>query len=63
MSLLRILKHNQALFKGEDVIAFFAKEGEEVNDFSTFEAIEFEGDILKIEHTWDIFSKNGEAIA
>ncbi len=57
------LSHNQALFKGEDVIAFFAKEGEEVNDFSTFEAIEFEGDILKIEHTWDIFAKNGEAIA
>ena len=56
------LKHNQALFKGEDVIAFFAKEGEEVKDFSTFEAIEFTGDILTIEHTWDIFSKNGEAI-
>ena len=56
------LKHNQALFKGEDVIAFFAKEGEEVKDFSKFEAVEFEGDILKIEHTWDIFSKNGEAI-
>ncbi|EDP70218.1 adenylosuccinate lyase [Flavobacteriales bacterium ALC-1] len=57
------LNYNQALFKGEDVIAFYAKEGEEVNDFSTFEAIEFEGDILAIEHTWDIFSKNGEAIA
>ncbi|MDB9782056.1 GlmU family protein [Winogradskyella sp.] len=57
------LKHNQALFKGEDVIAFFAKEGEEVTDFSTFEAIEFKGAILSIEHTWDIFSKNGEAIA
>ncbi|WP_369994037.1 putative sugar nucleotidyl transferase [Winogradskyella sp.] len=56
------LKHNQALFKGEDVIAFFTKEGEEVHDFSTFEAIEFQGEILKIEHTWDIFSKNGEAI-
>jgi len=56
------LKHNQALFKGEDVIAFFAKEGEEVKDFSTFEAVEFTGDTLTIEHTWDIFSKNGEAI-
>ena len=56
------LKHNQALFKGEDVIAFFAKEGEEVHDFSKFEAIEVQGDIVKIEHTWDIFSKNGEAI-
>jgi len=56
------LKHNQALFKDEDVVAFFAKEGEEVNDFSNFEAVEFQGDILKIENTWDIFSKNGEAI-
>jgi UDP-N-acetylglucosamine diphosphorylase/glucosamine-1-phosphate N-acetyltransferase len=56
------LKHNQALFKGEDVIAFFAKEGEEVKDFSMFEAVEFTGDTLTIEHTWDIFSKNGDAI-
>ncbi|WP_299364290.1 putative sugar nucleotidyl transferase [Winogradskyella sp.] len=56
------LKHNEALFKGEDVIAFFAKEGEEVNDFSKFEALEFRGEILKIENTWDIFSRNGDAI-
>jgi UDP-N-acetylglucosamine diphosphorylase/glucosamine-1-phosphate N-acetyltransferase len=56
------LKYNQALFKGEDVIAFYAKEGEEVKDFSSFEAIEYEGESIKVEHTWDIFSKNGEAI-
>jgi UDP-N-acetylglucosamine diphosphorylase/glucosamine-1-phosphate N-acetyltransferase len=63
VEVVKNLNYNQALFKGEDVIAFFAKEGEEVSDFLTFEAIEFEGEILKIEHTWDIFSKNGEAIA
>ncbi|MDG4716620.1 GlmU family protein [Winogradskyella marincola] len=62
VELVKNLNHNQALFKDEDVIAFFAKEGEEVNDFSNFEAIEFDGDILKIENTWDIFSKNGGAI-
>ncbi|WP_138434285.1 GlmU family protein [Winogradskyella algicola] len=62
VEVIKNLSDNQALFKGEDVIAFFAKEGEEVNDFSNFEAIEFEGDILKIENTWDIFSKNGDAI-
>jgi UDP-N-acetylglucosamine diphosphorylase/glucosamine-1-phosphate N-acetyltransferase len=62
VALVKNLSHNQALFKDEDVIAFFAKEGEEVTDFSAFEAIDFEGDIIKIEHTWDIFSKNGEAI-
>ncbi|MCA0132216.1 GlmU family protein [Winogradskyella alexanderae] len=56
------LSHNQALFKGEDVIAFFAKEGEEVEDFSSFEAIDYDDDIIKIEHTWDIFAKNGDAI-
>ncbi|WP_370391330.1 GlmU family protein [uncultured Winogradskyella sp.] len=62
VQIIKDLKANQAVFKDEDVIAFFVKEGEEVSDFSNFEAIEFEGEILKIEHTWDIFSKNGEAI-
>ncbi|MTE27477.1 GlmU family protein [Winogradskyella ouciana] len=62
VEMVKNLSHNQAVFKGENVIAFFAKEGEEVTDFSTFEAVEFAGDIIKIEHTWDIFSKNGEAI-
>jgi UDP-N-acetylglucosamine diphosphorylase/glucosamine-1-phosphate N-acetyltransferase len=60
---IKNLKHNQAIFKDEDVIAFFVKEGEEVSDFSKFEAVEFQGEILKIEYTWDIFSKNGAAIA
>ncbi|WP_299100739.1 GlmU family protein [uncultured Winogradskyella sp.] len=63
VEIVKNLKHNQALFKDEDVIAFFAKEGEEHADFSTFEAIELQNDILKIEHTWDIFSKNGDAIS
>jgi hypothetical protein len=62
VQIIKDLKANQAVFKDEDVIAFFVKEGEEVSDFSNFEAIEFDGEILKIEHTWDIFSKNGEAI-
>jgi UDP-N-acetylglucosamine diphosphorylase/glucosamine-1-phosphate N-acetyltransferase len=62
IELVKNLKSNQALFKGEDVIAFFAKEGEEVKDFSSFEAIEYEGESIKIEHTWDIFAKNGDAI-
>ncbi|WP_299116602.1 GlmU family protein [uncultured Winogradskyella sp.] len=62
VALVKNLKHNQALFRGEDVIAFFTKEGEEVNDFSNFDAVEFDGDVLTIEHTWDIFSKNGDAI-
>jgi len=62
IDLVTSLKQNQAIFKDEDVIAFFTTEAEEDIDFDKFDAIEFDNDILKIEHTWDIFSKNGEAI-
>jgi len=62
IELVTSLEKNQAIFKDEDVIAFFTTEAEEDIDFDKFDAIEFDNDILKIEHTWDIFSKNGEAI-
>ena len=62
VTLIKELNENEAIFKNEDLIAFFSKEGEEISDFSSFNAIEFEGDIIKIEHTWDIFSKNGYAL-
>ncbi len=62
VAIIKNLKENQAVFKGEDVIAFFTLEAQENIDLNTFEAIEFNGDVLLIEHTWDIFSKNGEAI-
>lgn len=62
IDLVTSLKQNQAIFKDEDVIAFFTTEAQEDIDFDKFDAIEFDNDILKIDHTWDIFSKNGEAI-
>jgi len=55
------LQKNEAIFQDEEVIAFYSLEAQEV-DFSTFKAIEFEGDVLRIKNTWDIFSKNGEAL-
>ena len=60
---IKDLKKNQAIFKDEEVIAFFTEEDQEDIDLSTFEAIEFEDNLITIEHTWDIFSKNAEAIA
>ena len=62
VEMVKKLKENQAIFKDEDVIAFFTKETQEEVDFDTYEATEFNSDVLKIEHTWDIFTKNGEAI-
>ena len=60
---IKSLKKNQAIFKDEEVVAFFTEEDQEDIDLSTFKAIEFEGDLIIIEHTWDIFSKNADAIA
>jgi UDP-N-acetylglucosamine diphosphorylase/glucosamine-1-phosphate N-acetyltransferase len=61
--LVKGLNENQAIFKEEEVIAFYSKDTQDTIDFETYDAIEFDGDLLKIEHTWDIFSKNGQAIA
>jgi UDP-N-acetylglucosamine diphosphorylase/glucosamine-1-phosphate N-acetyltransferase len=60
--MVKDLQENQAIFKDEDVIAFYSKNTQEEVDFETYEAIEFNDDVIKIEYTWDIFSKNGEAI-
>ncbi|WP_456314941.1 GlmU family protein [Pseudomonas shirazensis] len=56
------LKENQAIFKGEDVIAFFTTENQEEVDFDSYEIIQYNEDVLTVEHTWDIFSKNDAAI-
>ncbi len=56
------LTENQAIFYGEEVIAFYSKDTQEEVDFSAYEAIEYQGEILRIENTWDIFSKNAEAL-
>jgi UDP-N-acetylglucosamine diphosphorylase/glucosamine-1-phosphate N-acetyltransferase len=60
--IIKNLEENQAVFKGEDVIAFFSKESQDNINFESYEAIEFNDDLIKIEHTWDIFRKNGEAL-
>ena len=62
VEMIKNLETNQAIFKDEDVIAFFTKNTQEDIDLDSYEAIEYHENVLKIEHTWDIFSKNGEAI-
>lgn len=62
VNIIKGLEENQAVFFDDEPIAFFATEGQEV-DFETFDIIQYEhDDVLRIEHSWDIFSKNGEAI-
>lgn len=61
VEMVKNLELNQAIFQDEEVVAFYAKEGEEV-DFDSFEVIEFTNECIKIENTWDIFQKNDVAI-
>tara|TARA_R110002072_G_scaffold23949_2_gene81951 strand:- start:55897 stop:57069 length:1173 start_codon:yes stop_codon:yes gene_type:complete len=61
VDLVKGLTPNKAIFHDDEPIAFYTSEGQEV-DFETYEIIQFSNDLLKIEHTWDIFSKNHAAI-
>lgn len=61
-NIVKGLQENQAVFYEDEPIAFFASEGQEV-DFDSCDVIQYAyHDVLRIEHSWDIFSKNGEAI-
>ena len=62
VEMIKNLEKNQAIFKDDQVIAFFTTDDQEDVDFDTYEAIEFDQDCLTIEHTWDIFQKNDTAL-
>ena len=61
VDIIQGLSENEAVFFEDEPIAFFSSEEQEV-DFENFKITQFTQDVLRIEHTWDIFSKNHEAI-
>jgi UDP-N-acetylglucosamine diphosphorylase/glucosamine-1-phosphate N-acetyltransferase len=62
VEIVKNLEKNQAIFQGEEVIAFYTNDTQEEVDFDTYEIIEFNEECLKLEHTWDIFAKNDAAL-
>ena len=56
------LSNNQAIFKDDQVIAFFTSDTQEHVDFDSYEQLEFKEEVLQIKNTWDIFSLNDKAI-
>ncbi len=56
------LAPNQAIFQGEEVIAFYTNDTQEEVDFDSYEIIEFSEECMTVQHTWDIFAKNDAAI-
>ncbi|WP_420574021.1 GlmU family protein [Kordia sp.] len=62
VALIQGLTANQAIFSGDEIIAFHTTDEQDEVDFDTYDIISYEADCLRIENTWDIFSKNAEAI-
>lgn len=72
---IQALKEHEILVKGDIIIAFNAPEPKvhklaakgmilnEDEEIKEYKKIEFEGEIFTIHNLWDIFSKNGQAIA
>lgn len=59
---VRSLKENQAIFLGDEVIAFYTSDTQEEVDFDSYEQIDFSEELIQIKNTWDIFSQNDKAI-
>ena len=56
------LAKNEAIFQGEDVIAFYTTDEQEEVNFDSYTQIEFEEELIQIKNTCDIFTYNGAAI-
>ena len=59
---VRKLSKNQAIFQGEQIVAFFTSDTQENVDFDSYEQLKFQEDLIQIKHTSDIFSLNDKAI-
>jgi len=59
---IKNLKANEAIFKGDDVIAFFTTDSQEEINFEAYQQYDFDEELLQVKNTWDIFSMNNKAI-
>ncbi|MEJ6673928.1 MAG: GlmU family protein [Polaribacter sp.] len=62
VALVKKLSKNEAVFQGEDVIAFYTTNEQEEVNFDSYTQIEFKEELIHIKNTWDIFTHNGKAI-
>ncbi|UYW01572.1 GlmU family protein [Flavobacterium agricola] len=62
VALVRELQPMQAVVQGDDIIAFYSEISQDEVDFEAYDLIEYEGNAITVEHTWDIFQKNEQAI-
>nr|WP_298790490.1 GlmU family protein [uncultured Allomuricauda sp.] len=56
------LKQNEAIFIGDKLVAYFSSSPKEEADLSEYKRIHLDKEPFTVDNTWDIFSKNGEAL-
>ena len=62
VEIIKELKINQAIYKNDEVIAFYTTETQDEVNFEDYDQIDFKDEVLQIQHTWDLFSLNDAAI-
>lgn len=62
VEMIQNLETQQAVVFGEEIVAFYTNDTQDEVNFDEYDLIEYEGDILRIENTWDIFAKNDAAL-
>ncbi|MGS2741173.1 GlmU family protein [Sinomicrobium sp. M5D2P17] len=62
VDMVKQLKPGEMVSGGGSVIAYYSAEGFEETDLSAFREKEYSGNPIRIKDTWDIFSKNREAL-
>ena len=56
------LKKNEVVKSGDLIIAYSSASVKSVNELTSFETIEFSGELVQINNTWDIFDKNADIL-
>lgn len=62
VEMIQFLQPNQAIVQNDEIIAFYTTDKQEEVVFEEYDLLEIEEDCLQVEHTWDIFQKNDQAI-
>jgi len=60
--MVKNLEKNQAIFKNNELIAFYSLSSQKEVYFDDYDVIHYEDECLKVENSWDILSKNDQAI-
>ncbi|MEM9144340.1 MAG: GlmU family protein [Bacteroidota bacterium] len=59
---IKALQENEALFYEDRVLAYVAESPKDETELLGYKRIDFDASLIQIKRTWDIFSKNGEAL-